>query len=123
MERSQCKDCPHKAECNAKLQKKSAAVNVTENKVERAKVANNASVSQEEYAYYQHARNAIEGIPSVMRRFYNVDEMPVFGRISSKLFFGLKIAAINIKKLVKFKSNEDIFKTEKSYPQDFCAQI
>ncbi len=123
MERSQCKECPHRAECKANLQKKSAVVNVTSNKVERAKVANNASVSPEEYTYYQHARNAIEGIPSVMRRTYNIDEMPVFGIMRSKLLFGLKIAAINLKRLAKFRSNELVFKPTETYPQDICAQM
>ena len=105
------------------MQQKSAIVNVSENKVERARVANNASVTDEEYAQYRNARNAIEGIPSILRRVYNVDEMPVFGILKSKMMFGLKIAAINVKKLAKFVDKQSAGFAFKSYPQDMCAQM
>jgi hypothetical protein len=123
MDKSHCGNCPHRLECKAKMQKKSAVVNVSENKVERAKVANNASVTAEEYKQYRNARNAIEGIPSVLRRVYNVDEMPVFGIMKSKMMFGLKIAAINVKKLAKFVRNQSADFALKNFKQDICAQI
>ena len=103
--------------------KKSAVVNVSENKIERARVANNALVTAEEYKQYRNARNAIEGIPSVLRRVYNVDEMPVFGIMKSKMMFGLKIAAINVKKLAKFVGNQSANFVLKNFKQDICAQI
>ena len=112
MEKNLCQNCPHRRECKAKMQAKSAVVNVTEGKVERARVANNGSVTEEEYAKYRKARNAVEAIPSVLRRKHEVDDMPVFGTMKSKLFFGFKIAAINLQKLVKFT------KTQLGNPQD-----
>jgi hypothetical protein len=123
MEKSHCEGCPHRAECKAKMQKKSAVVNVSENKVERARVANTSSVAAEEYAEYRNARNAIEGIPSLFRRIYNVDEMPVFGIMKSKLLFGLKVAAINVKKLAKFVDKQSAGFALMSYPRDACAQM
>ena len=123
MEKSHCEDCPHRAECKAKMQRKSAVVNVSENKVERARVANNGSVTAEEYKQYRNARNAIEGIPSVLRRVYSVDDMPVFGIMKSKMMFGLKIAAINVKKLAKFVRNQSADFALKNFKQDICAQI
>ena len=124
MEKSQCGNCPNRGQCNAKMQAKSAVVMVSENKINRARVKNNGSVSPEEYAKYRNLRNAVEGIPSVLRRVYDVDEMPVYGKMKSKLFFGFKIAAINVKKLMKHLNG----KTENMFgalsrPQVQCVQI
>ena len=82
-----------------------------------------SSISAEEYAEYRNARNAIEGIPSLFRRVYNVDEMPVFGIMKSKMLFGLKVAAINVKKLAKFVDKQSASFALKSYSQDICAQM
>ena len=123
MDKNHCGNCPHRAECKAKMQKKSAVVNVSENKVERARVANNASVTADEYKQYRNARNAVEGIPSVLRRVYDVDDMPVFGIMKSKMMFGLKIAAINVKKLAKFVGEQSADFASKIYKQDICAQM
>jgi hypothetical protein len=124
MEKSQCENCPNRGQCNAKMQAKSAVVMVSENKVNRARVNNNSAVNPEEYAKYRNARNAIEGIPSVLRRVYDVDNMPVFGKMKSKLLFGLKIAAINVKKLTShLKEKRDNVCHEIVCPQVKCAQM
>jgi hypothetical protein len=102
MEKSQCANCPHKGECKAKMQAKSAVVNVSSSKVKRARTIRNSDVSSEEYAKLRNARNGVEAIPSLMRRKYNVDDMPVYGLLKSKLLFGLKVGALNIKKLITF---------------------
>ena len=44
-------------------------------------------------------RNGIETVPSVLRRKYRVDEMPVRGRLKTKVFFGFKMFALNFSKL------------------------
>ena len=124
MEKSQCANCPNREKCNAKMQAKSAVVSVSTNKVNRARVNNNSSVSPEEYAQYRNARNAVEGIPSVLRRVYDVDDMPVYGKMKSKLFFGFKVAAINVKKLAKQLSNDfGNILHDSACPQVQCAQI
>jgi len=121
MEKDACANCPHRKECKAKLQKKSAVVNVSANKVERAKTTRRMSV--EEYAEYQKARNAVEGIPSVLRRKYGVDGMPLFGLQRTKLLFGFKIGAINFKKLVKYTRDKCAHLTEQCAPRKQCAQM
>jgi len=123
MEKSQCANCPHREECKAKMQAKSAVVNVSANKVERARTVKNNQISPEEYAKLRNARNAVEGIPSVMRRSYNVDEMPVFGWLKSKLLFGLKVGAVNIKKLVKFTRDTSAGLLYAPTPQEQCVHI
>lgn len=46
-------------------------------------------------------RNAIEGIPSVLRRRFYIDEIPVFGFLRSRQFFLFKIGAYNFNKLLR----------------------
>ena len=70
---------------------------VSAKKVARAKYLQ--KLSTEEYKILTRQRNAIEGIPSVLRRRYRIDEMPVYGYIRSKMLFALKIGAYNIRKL------------------------
>ena len=48
-------------------------------------------------------RNGIETAPSRLRNKYNVDKMPVRGKLRTKLFFGFKVAAYNCQKLFRFK--------------------
>ena len=54
-----------------------------------------------EYINLTNQRAGVEGIPSVFRRVYNVDNMPVRGLVRSKIWFEFKIAASNVKKLFK----------------------
>ena len=121
MQRNQCVNCPHREECGAKLQNNTAVVSVSVNKVERARISR--KMSSEEYTQYRNARNAIEGIPSVLRRKYGVDEMPVYGIQKSKLLFGFKIAAINVKKLVKYTRDKCACAVNNLTPRQQCAQM
>ena len=61
--------------------------------------------STEEFKKYSHFRNGVEAIPSLNRRKYYVDKIPVHGRLRTKLYFGFKIAAINITRFCKFKQD------------------
>jgi hypothetical protein len=54
-----------------------------------------------EYIELANQRAGIEGLPSVFRRIYNVDSMPVRGELRSKIWFGFKVLASNVKKLIK----------------------
>ena len=44
-------------------------------------------------------RNGVETIPSMLRRRYGIDHMPVRGAIRMKHMFGFKIGALNFRKL------------------------
>ena len=57
-------------------------------------------MSTTEYQDIADKRAGVEGIPSVLRRKYGVDHLPVRGLVRSKVWFGLKISAINFKRLV-----------------------
>lgn len=94
-----CEQCPLKEKCGAKLQKKSAFVMISEKMVQRAIYL--MKLSTEEYRALANKRNGVEGLPSVLRRRYHVDRIPVRGLMRSKIWFSFKIAAINVKRVLK----------------------
>ena len=94
-----CEHCPLKDKCHAKMQKKSAVVMVSEKMIMRARYL--LKLGTEEYRELSRKRNAIEGIMSVLRRRYHIDDIPVFGLKRSKQFFTMKIGAFNVAKLLK----------------------
>lgn len=98
-----CDKCPYKDKCHPKEQKKNYAVHVSKSMAERA--AYLRMLGTEAYTKYTHLRNAVEGIPSVLRRKYHVDELPVFGLTRTRMSFALKIGAYNFKKLLKHNRN------------------
>jgi len=94
-----CDECPLRDKCGVKFQKKSSYVMVSEKMIIRA--AYLKQMSSEEYRRIAKIRNGVEGIPSVMRRTYKVDHIPVRGYLRSKTWFGFKIGAINTKRVLK----------------------
>lgn len=94
-----CERCPLREQCGAKLQKKSAYVLITAKTIQRASYLKKLSIG--EYTSLQKKRNGVEGLPSVLRRRYHVDTMPVRGLVRSKIWFSFKIGAINVKRVLK----------------------
>lgn len=96
--KEQCQDCPLRDQCPMKTQKKDNVVRFSEKRykadIQRQKMGT------AEYIKTVSQRAGVEGIPSAFRRKYRVDSMPVRGLLRSKLWFGFKIAAYNIKKLI-----------------------
>lgn len=95
--KSHCANCPYRDKCRAKEQRKSYAVHLSVNMVRRAEYMK--KLSTEEYRSLARMRNAIEGIPSVFRRKYRVDEIPVFGLLRVRAFIMLKAMAYNFTKV------------------------
>jgi len=60
-----------------------------------------------EYTEIARKRAGVEGIPSVLRRRYGIDHLPVRGEVRSKVWLGFKISAINCKRLIKSLINKD----------------
>ena len=102
--RESCANCPLKAGCPAKIYKTKATVAFTDNTFKRAGYIK--KLKTETYKAYARKRNGIEGMPSVLRRRYRVDEMPVRGLVRSKMWFGFKVGAINIKRLIRFVADQ-----------------
>lgn len=94
-----CDVCPNRANCPVHRQKKSSLLEVSETKLHRSKLM--ARMDTEEYKELASKRAGVEGIPSALRRRYNIDHMPVRGLVRSKVWLGFKISAINCKRLIK----------------------
>ena len=67
-----------------------------------ARAAYLQKMSTDGYKKLAKMRNAIEGIPSVLRRKYHIDQIPVAGKIRSGIFVVAKIMAYNFNKLRKY---------------------
>ena len=57
------------------------------------------------FSEYARFRNGVETIPAALRRRHNVDKMPARGLLRCRLYFWFKIAAMNVRKLVKYMSS------------------
>lgn len=101
----QCDNCPQRANCPVTKQKKQYLLEVSETKLHREKLI--ARMGTKEYTKIASKRAGVEGIPSVLRRRYGIDHLPVGGQVHSKIWFGFKIAAINCKRLIKSLINKD----------------
>ena len=94
-----CKNCPLNSQCPKKASKKFNTIRFSEKAYNTA--TQRDKMKTHEYIEIANKRAGIEGIPSVLRRRYKIDTMPIRGLLRSKLWVGFKIAAYNFKKLVK----------------------
>ena len=95
-----CRNCPFYKECHPRENKTTAVLTLTEKQIRRAVEARFRDT--EEFAAESRFRNGVETLPSVLRRRYRVDEMPVRGLKRTKFRFGLAIGSLNFMKLLKF---------------------
>lgn len=96
--KSDCEQCLHSDKCPVKTQKKFNTIRISEKRYQTD--LQRAKMSLPEYIELTNQRAGVEGIPSVLRRRYQIDTMPVRGLLRSKLWVGFKIAAYNFKKLL-----------------------
>jgi hypothetical protein len=97
--KEKCAACDKQSECRIQNRKKHNSVSFTEKRYEIGRLRK--TMGEKEYIKECNQRAGVEGIPSVFRRKYNVDDMPVMGLVCQKIWFGFKVAAANFKKLVK----------------------
>lgn len=96
-----CMNCPHKEECRAKEHKKVCSFTISLTGGYRAKAKR--FMKTEEFGLLSHIRNGIETVPSVLRKKYRVDRMPVHGTRCKLLFFCFKVATFNVRKLSGYR--------------------
>ena len=104
-QKSQCQDCPHKEKCHPKMFKRVSRKTVSSKSNQRAKQQRERST--EDFKKQSRFRNGVETIPSILRRKYGIDKIPVRGLIRSRFFFGCKIGALNIKKFCRYMQDQD----------------
>jgi len=98
-DKKHCNNCPLRKDCLVIKQKKSYLFKVSEKTLHRCQLITKMGTSQ--YQELARKRAGIEGIPSVLRRRYKIDHLPVRGVIRVKVYLGFKISAINCKRLIK----------------------
>ena len=101
-----CSTCPLRQHCGVKFQKKTGLVHVSGKTIRRA--AYLKQLGDPHYKKLTRMRNAVEGIPSVLRRKYRVDSMPVRGYMRSKLWFFLKVGAMNTRRVLAWASQQSL---------------
>ena len=97
-----CENCPFKERCNPRFLKTRVRKEVSWKAVGRAKQLQ--YMKTEEFSEYAKFRNGVEAIPSLLRRRYHVDKIPVHGKHRTRLFFGFKIAALDFQKLLDYSN-------------------
>lgn len=100
MSKEKCAVCPFQEQCPIKPQKKMNVAYFSEKRYRTDQLRSRMETA--EYRKLTNSRAGVEGIPSVLRRRYRVDEMPIRGLVRAKIWFGFKIMAINFKSLVKW---------------------
>lgn len=97
--KQQCEQCPLMSNCPIKKQKKLNVVRFSKKRYQIDQLR--LKMDTKEYSQITRARAGVEGAPSVLRRRYQIDKMPIRGLVRSKIWFGFKIMASNVKSLVK----------------------
>ncbi|WP_334137106.1 transposase [Muricomes intestini] len=100
-----CQNCPCFEQCKPILHKRVATVNVAQRTAYHAE--QQRFIGTDEYKELSHYRNGVETVPAALRKRHHIDKMPVKGKIKCGLYFGFKVAAINVRKLVKYMSSLD----------------
>ncbi len=96
-----CENCGLLAECRINLRENHGSVSFSEKDYESGRLRK--QMGTEEYNKLTNQRAGIEGVPSALRRSYDVDNMPVMGLVRQKIFFSFKIAALNFRKYLSGK--------------------
>jgi hypothetical protein len=99
MSKEICSSCPLQERCPIQSQKKYNVARFSEKRYRTDQLR--VQMGTEEYRKLTNSRAGIEGLPSVLRRRYGIDEMPIRGYVRAKIWFGFKIAAMNFKSLLK----------------------
>ena len=99
--RIQCDGCPYADKCPRRVFKRTVRITISLNSKNRAMQQRNRNT--DEFKNLSHFRNGVETVPSMLRRLFNVDHMPVRGKLRTKLFFGCKMGGLNFLKLCKYE--------------------
>lgn len=100
-----CEVCPYQEKCNPKFRESTAYLEISHKAVDRGKQLQ--FMKTEEFQKYAYFRNGVEAIPSLLRRRYHVDKIPVHGKKRTRFHFGFKIAALNFQKLLDYCNSLD----------------
>ncbi len=112
-----CDNCPQKDICPIQIFKRKNKLSTSKAKIEMAKIR--AARNTDEYKEISKLRSGIEGIPSLLRRKYSIDERPTKGLIYLRMSFSASILSINIRRLTKYENKPSKDTTILSNSTDF----
>jgi len=95
-----CHCCPLVETCPVQQQKKNNTVRFTETKRQSDTVR--SKQGSERHRELSCFRAGVEGIVSAIRRGYDVDKLPIYGFLRSKMWISAKIGAYNFKSAFKY---------------------
>ncbi len=100
-DKTKCECCPMRNKCLLAgiIKKRISSVRFTKSSYVTSTIRK--SMEDENYKKLSDKRAGIEGIPSVLRRRYGVDNLASFGLMRTKIKYGCALMAINIKRMVK----------------------
>ena len=101
----ECSSCPYKDWCRPRFMKTRVRKEVSWKAVGRAKQLQ--YMKTEDFGRYARFRNGVEAVPFLLRRRYNVDKIPTHGKNRTRLYFGFKIAALDLQKLLDYINSLD----------------
>ena len=99
--RSQCENCPHRDTCSPVMKVRTAFLVLPSGNSRAVTEIRERREEEETWKTIRRIRNGIETVPSIIRNKYQVDHMPVRGKLRTKQFFGFKVAALNFTKLIR----------------------
>ena len=99
MSKDKCDVCQFKEQCPIKPQKKMNVIRFSEKRYHNDQLR--AAMGTEEYRKLANARAGVEGIPSVLRRRYRVDEMPIRGLVRCKILVWVQNSGYELRKFGK----------------------
>lgn len=96
-----CENCPFRDQCNPKEYSRTTRVLISARAQQRAQKQRQRKT--DEFKRLSAFRNGVETIPSLLRRCFGVDRMPVRGRARMGIFFGCKIGGLNVRKFCNYR--------------------
>lgn len=102
-----CEQCPLLNDCPIEIKKEFNTLRFTEKKLQADRTR--AAMTTDEHRKLADFRAGVEGIPSVLRRVYRIDNIPSRGFVRLKIWVNCKIAAYNLKQFVRYTSFSAIY--------------
>lgn len=95
-----CQECPLLEHCQVREQKKAYHISFSENK--RRTDQTRAKIGTERHQELSNYRAGVEGVPSVLKRAYHLEHLPVRGQVRPKIWIYASIIAQNLKRCTKY---------------------
>src|SRR5699024_2396420 len=94
-EKAYCDNCPLQAQCPVQEHKKYNNIRFTGTEIQTDMVRRQMGTKR--HKELSHYSAGIEGIPSILRRVFHIDHIPVRGHVRLKIWVHAKVMALNFK--------------------------